>query len=84
MPRRYRTPNGTNFKARANHYAHVLRTGQREDSDDIWVLHMDDDTGVGPDTAIAMARFIDGSNLKPGPRPSTWPRAFSPIRANTR
>ena len=26
--------------------------------DDVWVLHMDDDTGVGPDTAEALARFI--------------------------
>ncbi|GAA3293616.1 hypothetical protein GCM10020218_070860 [Dactylosporangium vinaceum] len=25
----------------------------------MWVLHMDDDTGVGADTALAMARFIE-------------------------
>ena len=59
VPRRYRTANGTRFKARANHYAHELRLRQRENRDDIWVLHMDDDTGVGPDTANAMARFIE-------------------------
>jgi egghead protein (zeste-white 4 protein) len=83
VPRRYRTPNGTKFKARANHYAHVLRTGQREDSDDIWVLHMDDDTGVGPDTAIAMARFIE-EQFEAGPAAKhmaqgilTYPREYS-------
>jgi beta-1,4-mannosyltransferase len=59
VPRRYQTPAGTKFKARANHYAHELRIYEREDCDDVWVLHMDDDTGVGPDTALAMARFIE-------------------------
>jgi beta-1,4-mannosyltransferase len=59
VPSRYRTVNGTRFKARANQYAHELRIAQREHRPDVWVLHMDDDTGVGPDTAIAMARFIE-------------------------
>jgi beta-1,4-mannosyltransferase len=59
IPPHYRTRRGTKFKARANHYSHELRIHEREDRDDIWVLHMDDDTGVGPDTAVAMARFIE-------------------------
>lgn len=58
VPRQYRTANGTRFKARASHYSHELRIGEHEDRDDVWVLHMDDDTGVGPDTALSMARFI--------------------------
>jgi len=59
VPKNYRTRNGTKFKARANHFAHELRIYEREDYGDVWVLHMDDDTGVGPDTAVAMARFIE-------------------------
>jgi beta-1,4-mannosyltransferase len=59
VPRQYRTANGTRFKARASHYSHELRIREGEDRDDVWVLHMDDDTGVGPDTALAMARFIE-------------------------
>ncbi|SDS72745.1 Glycosyltransferase, catalytic subunit of cellulose synthase and poly-beta-1,6-N-acetylglucosamine synthase [Actinopolymorpha singaporensis] len=59
VPKRYRTVNGTKFKARAAHYSHELRIREHEDRDDVWVLHMDDDTGVGPDTAVAMARFIE-------------------------
>src|SRR5262249_15186407 len=59
VPMRYRPANGTRFKARATHYLHELRIYEREDRDDVWVLHMDDDTGVGPDTALAMARFIE-------------------------
>jgi beta-1,4-mannosyltransferase len=59
VPKSYRTRHGTRFKARANHYAHELRIYEGEARDDVWVLHMDDDTGVGPDTALAMARFIE-------------------------
>ncbi|GAA3295399.1 glycosyltransferase [Dactylosporangium vinaceum] len=59
VPADYRTPNGTRFKARAAHYAHELRIHEGEARDDVWVLHMDDDTGVGADTALAMARFIE-------------------------
>src|SRR5215813_7123546 len=59
VPAPYRPPNGTRFKARASHYSHELRIREHEDRDDVWVLHMDDDTGVGPDTALAMARFVE-------------------------
>jgi hypothetical protein len=63
VPRGYRTPGGTRFKARASHYAHELRLAEGEAGDDVWVLHMDDDTGVGPDTPAALARFIDAQRL---------------------
>jgi len=59
VPKAYRTPNGTRFKARANHYAHELRIEEDEALDDVWVLHMDDDTGVGVDTSAALAQFIN-------------------------
>jgi beta-1,4-mannosyltransferase len=83
VPRSYQTPNGTKFKARANHYAHELRIREREDGDDIWILHMDDDTGVGPDTSIAMARFIE-EQFQAGPEAKhmaqgilTYPRQYA-------
>ncbi|MER7176602.1 glycosyltransferase family 2 protein [Streptomyces mesophilus] len=59
VPKAYRTPNGTRFKARANHYSHELRIAEGEALDHVWVLHMDDDTGVGTDTAAALAQFIN-------------------------
>jgi hypothetical protein len=59
VPKAYQTPNGTRFKARANHYAHEVRIAEGEARDEVWVLHMDDDTGVGPDTAAALAQFIN-------------------------
>ncbi|MFJ4780819.1 glycosyltransferase family 2 protein [Streptomyces sp. NPDC088762] len=59
VPKAYATPNGTRFKARANHYSHELRIAEGEALDDVWVLHMDDDTAVGPDTSAAVAQFIN-------------------------
>jgi len=59
VPRGYTTANGTRFKARANHYAHEVRLAEGEARDDVWVLHMDDDTGVGADTAAALAQFVN-------------------------
>ncbi|MCG2620514.1 glycosyltransferase family 2 protein [Arthrobacter sp. I2-34] len=58
VPRGFRTPHGTRFKARANEYANRLRAAEGEAREDVWVLHMDDDTGVGSDTARELARFI--------------------------
>ncbi|WP_369248595.1 glycosyltransferase family 2 protein [Streptomyces sp. R41] len=58
-PKAYVTANGTRFKARANNYAHELRIEEGEALDHVWVLHMDDDTGVGPDTAASLAQFIN-------------------------
>ena len=59
VPHDYRTPRRTRFKARANHYAEAVRYIEGEARDDVWVLHMDDDTGVGSDTAIELARFVN-------------------------
>ncbi|MER5891055.1 glycosyltransferase family 2 protein [Streptomyces sp. NPDC001941] len=59
VPKAYGTPNGTRFKARANHYAHELRLAEGEARDEVWVLHMDDDTAVGPDTATSLAQFVN-------------------------
>ncbi|UGQ09434.1 glycosyltransferase family 2 protein [Yinghuangia sp. ASG 101] len=64
VPRAYATPNGTRFKARANHYSHELRIAEGEARHEVWVLHMDDDTGVGPDTAAALAQFVNRQNRK--------------------
>ncbi|WP_210505899.1 glycosyltransferase family 2 protein [Naasia sp. SYSU D00057] len=58
VPSGYRTAAGSRFKARANHYAHELRVLEGEARDDVWILHMDDDTGVGADTVAALAGFI--------------------------
>ncbi|MBE8517408.1 glycosyltransferase [Amycolatopsis sp. H6(2020)] len=58
VPAGFHTARGTRFKARANHYAHLLRLARGEAHHDAWILHMDDDTGVGSDTAAELARFV--------------------------
>lgn len=58
VPARYGTPAGTRFKARANHYANIRRVAEGQNHDDVWVLHMDDDTGVDGHTAAELARFV--------------------------
>jgi egghead protein (zeste-white 4 protein) len=65
VPHDYRTPKRTRFKARANHYAEAVRYIEGEARDDVWVLHMDDDTGIGLDTARELARFVN-SQQTPG------------------
>lgn len=67
VPLSYRTENGTRFKARANQYANELRVREGEARDDVWVLHMDDDTGIGADTVIHIARFIDEQDNSENP-----------------
>jgi beta-1,4-mannosyltransferase len=82
VPSVYRTPNGTERKARANQWMNDLRVAEAEARADVWVLHMDDDTGVGPDTPPAIARVIHDN--PPGFRNSadlaqgvlTYPRQY--------
>jgi hypothetical protein len=58
VPAHYGTPAGTRFKARANHYANIRRVAEGQNHDDVWVLHMDDDTGVDLHCAAELARFV--------------------------
>lgn len=83
VPRGYRTANGTRFKARASHYAHERRIAEGEARRDVWILHMDDDTGVGADTAIILARFVAAQRaagdegLHLGQGVLTYPREYA-------
>lgn len=65
VPKNYCTRNGTEFKARANQYALEQRRKDAECSDNAWVLHMDDDTAAGGDTAREVARFIAMNAMGP-------------------
>ncbi|MDN5795000.1 MAG: glycosyltransferase family 2 protein [Intrasporangium sp.] len=63
VPRAFGTAHGTLFKARAVHFAHLLRQAEGEDRPDVWVLHMDDDTAIAADTAAVLARFVAEQHL---------------------
>ena len=64
VPVSFETYHGTRFKARANCFADLQRTLRGETCPDVWVLHMDDDTGLAPDTASEVARFIHDQNAR--------------------
>ena len=59
VPSDYETPNGARFKTRANHYALENRRALGENSPEIYVYHLDDDTHIGADTASSLAEFIE-------------------------
>lgn len=58
VPETFETPNGAIHKARATQYALVVRDADGESASDMFVYHLDDDTGVGPDTVASIAEFI--------------------------
>jgi len=83
VPAHYETPGGTQAKARANCWLDALRQREGESRDDVWILHMDDDTAIGRDTGEQISRFI-WSNRPADPRSKllaqgvlTYPRAYS-------
>jgi hypothetical protein len=83
VPSAYATPRGTQAKARANCWLDERRQQEGETSGEVWVLHMDDDTAIAPDTAEHIARFIN-ANPFGDPRTKvlaqgvlTYPRAMS-------
>ena len=59
VPNGFATENGTLYKARANQYAMLLRRREQENTKDVFIYHLDDDTAVGPDTISSIAEFID-------------------------
>lgn len=83
VPSRYRTRWGTERKARANQWMNELRARVGEARADVWVLHMDDDTGIGPDTSSALARVINDNPAHQQNRVDlaqgvlTYPRGFA-------
>jgi beta-1,4-mannosyltransferase len=68
VPACYRTVRRSRFKARANQYSADLLTHEGMARDDVWVLHMDDDTGLGPGAASEIARFINNQPTAGDPR----------------
>lgn len=58
VPCTYVTPKRAKHKGRANHYALEYRRRRGLARDDVYLYHLDDDTGIGPDTAASIAEFI--------------------------
>ncbi len=67
VPKDYRTPLGSKFKARANQWALERRRSFGQSLSDTWVYHLDDDTGISPQTVASLAATIVASREKDGP-----------------
>jgi len=59
VPRDYRTPNNTKYKARALHYAMELRKKLGYDPKRTWIYLMDEESIVGEDTILGIIDFIE-------------------------
>jgi hypothetical protein len=59
VPEKYETPNGARFKTRANQFAMETRRTAGENTSEVYVYHLDDDTHIGRDTSASLAEFIE-------------------------
>ncbi len=64
VPRDYRTPNNTRYKARALHYAMELRKKLGYNPEKTWVYLMDEESIVGEDTVLGIIDFIENESPK--------------------
>jgi len=65
VPDDYSTPNHTRFKARALHYAVEQRRLKGENSDKLWIFHLDEESFVTKQCLISILRYLERPNPKP-------------------
>ncbi len=58
VPKEYQTESRSLNKSRALQYATEYHIGRGENSDSIWIFHLDDDASIGEDTVAAIAEHI--------------------------
>ncbi len=57
-PRFFETPHQSRFKSRALHYAVLWRRQRGENTADIWIFHLDEESFVTPQTVISVLKHI--------------------------
>ncbi|HIP90465.1 MAG TPA: hypothetical protein EYH22_02840 [Candidatus Nanopusillus sp.] len=62
VPRSYKTPNNTKYKARALNYALELRLREKYNLKKTWIYAMDEESIVGEDTIIGIIDFIENKS----------------------
>jgi hypothetical protein len=89
-PRSYVTPNNTQFKARALHYASQARIERGINTADDWIYHQDTETMIGEDTVLGNLDFICDANERRliGPGiilyPQDWRYQYNSVEETTR
>lgn len=79
VPKEYRTPLGTQGKARALQYACDLRGSLDLSAPDVWIYHQDEETCVGQDTLLGISEFIERGQKLVGVGVILYPVDWSPI-----
>jgi beta-1,4-mannosyltransferase len=65
VPGGYSTPRGTRFKARALHYAVEWRRRRGENTDKVWIFHLDEESFVPEQCLGSLLRYLEKPNPKP-------------------
>ncbi len=78
VPKSYRTQNGAKHKGRANQYALEVRRLAGENTPDMVIYHLDDDTGVRADTISSIAEFASSSKYDLAQGVLTFPHDLCP------
>jgi egghead protein (zeste-white 4 protein) len=76
-PAAYGTPKHTLHKARAQHWVTQEHIAAGEGGPETWIYHLDDDTGVGPDTVASIAEVIEQGRYLLAQGVLTYPHQLS-------
>ncbi len=78
VPKGYRPPNKTKYKARANEFALQFRRAVRLNTADVFIYHGDDDTSIGWDTIWSICHFVARNDRDLAQGLLTYPHQLSP------
>jgi len=60
VPQKYQTRNRARFKSRALHFAVEYRKLHHENTNDIWILHLDEESFITRQTLISVLKYLGG------------------------
>ena len=58
VPQAYQTKNGARFKSRALHYAVEYRRVHHDNTNDVWILHLDEESFITNQTLISILKYL--------------------------
>lgn len=70
VPTDYQTPNGAKYKARALQYLldqRTLRLNGAEDQENIWIMHMDEESVLTPECVLGIQEFVEKYDVRKTP-----------------
>ena len=65
VPREFQTPNKGRFKSRALHYAVLWRRERRENTQDNWIFHLDEESFVTKQGVLSVLKHTSAENPAP-------------------